>query len=403
MSRRFAWLPWTLAGIAIALHLVGHAFLLAGIGVGTPGDEETTAGAAGFLVAFYAFPLVGAVIATNRPENTIGWLFLATGVVLGLSHAAASYADYALFGEPNGGLPAGNWAAWTVSLLDPAFFFCIGLLLLVFPDGHLASRRWRPVAGALVVATVAMTVGAAVKPGLVFDDSLPVENPAGIAGIEAVRDTVANLGGLLSVVVGILAVAGSVIRFRRARGVERQQFKWFAFSACLVPAAIVLMALTSVGFPEQLALALTGISFAGIAVAVGIAILRYRLYEIDRIVSRTLVYTALTLILGAAYVGLVLAGQGLSSSFAGGSDLTIAVSTLAVAALFSPLRSRIQRIVDRRFYRRRYDAQRTLTAFGAQLREQVELDGLRTGLEATVRETMQPTSMQLWLRGESRS
>ena len=137
MRRRYAWLAWGLATLAIALHLFGHVFVVLGIGIGTPGDGETTLGGAGFLVAFYAFPLVGAVIATRRPEHAIGWLFLASGLVLGLSDGAASYADYALYADP-GRLPAGNWAAWIVSWLDPAFALCIVLLLLLFPDGRLA-------------------------------------------------------------------------------------------------------------------------------------------------------------------------------------------------------------------------------------------------------------------------
>jgi len=398
MSRPTAWLAWGLAGLAISLHVFGHVFVVLGIGTGTPGDSETTLGAAGFLVAFYAFPLVGAVIATNRPDNAIGWVFLAMGIVLGLTDAATSYADYGLFAvdEP---LPAAEWAAWTVAWLDGLFLLCLILILLLFPDGRLASRRWRPVLWALVAAGVAMTVGPAIKEGIIFESSLPVENPAGIGGIEPWRETLSTAGFLLSVVVTPLAVGGAVARFRRARGVERQQFKWFALSACLLPVAMLLMALTGVGFPGELAIALVGIAFAGIVVAVGVAILRYRLYEIDRVISRTLVYGSLTVILGAAYVGLVLAGQALFSSFAGGSNLAIAASTLVIAALVLPARSRVQRFVDRRFYRRRYDAQRTLEAFGARLREQVELETLTADLGSVVDATMQPAHVSLWLAG----
>jgi hypothetical protein len=336
------------------------------------------------------------VIATNRPDNAIGWVFLAMGIVLGATNAATSYADYGLFAvsEP---LPAAEWAAWTVAWLRDLFLLCLVLILLLFPDGRLASRRWRPVLWALVASAVAMTAGTAIKHGIVFE-SLPVENPAGVRDLEPWPEVVATAGFLLSAVVVVLAVGGAVVRFRRARGVERQQFKWFALSACLLPAAILLTALTSVGFPRALAVGLVGIAFAGIIVAVAIAILRYRLYDVDRLISRTLVYGALTIVLGAAYAGLVLAGQGVFSSFAGGSDLAIAGSTLVVAALFLPLRARVQRFVDRRFYRRRYDA---LEAFGARLREQTDLEALQSDLRDVVHETVQPATAAVWLRGTS--
>ena len=402
MSRRSTWLAWGLASLAIALHLVGHLFVVLGIGIGTPGDEETTVGGVGFLVAFYVFPLVGAVIATRRPEHAIGWLFLAGGVVLGLSDGAASYADYALYADP-GRLPAGNWAAWTVSLLDPSFAFCIVLLLLLFPEGRLASRRWRLVLGALVAAVVAVTVTTAIKPGLVFDQSLPVENPAGIGGVEQIREMLSQLGSAVLLMVAILAIFGAVLRYRRTRGVERQQFKWFAFAAGLLLASMVVMPLTALGVPDQLAVALIGSAFAGVALAVGVAILRYRLYEIDRVISKTLVYGSLTVILGVAYSALVLAAQAVFSSFAGGSNLAIAASTFVVAVLFLPMRARVQRFVDRRFFRRRYDARGTLETFGTRVRDHIELNALCAELEGVVHDTMQPAHVSVWLSHRGRS
>jgi hypothetical protein len=390
-------LAWSLAGAAVALHLAGHAFVVLGIGTGTPGDRDMNLGAAGFLVAFYAFPLVGAVIATRRPDHAIGWLFLGGGLAFALSDLASSYADYALYADP-GRLPAGEWAGWTVLWSDPLFFCFVILLVLLFPEGRLPSPRWRPVLVALVAASVGLMVGAAIRPGPIFAESLPVENPAGLPGADSVRSVVEAVGSVLFLLTAILACVGTVLRFRRARGVERQQFKWFALAVGFLFSTLLMIGLTSIGFPEQLAEALIGVGIAGIAVSVGIAVLRYRLYDIDRVVSKALVYGALTLVLGAGYAGLVLVGQALFSSVAGGSDLAIAVSTLVVAALFLPVRSRVQRLVDRRFYRRRYDAERTLGSFGARLRDHVELEGLRSDLEDVVRETMEPAHVSVWLR-----
>ena len=194
---------------------------------------------------------------------------------------------------------------------------------------------------------------------------------------------------------GALAgVASLVVRYRAARGVERQQLKWVALAG-----PFALLGWTLAGILDGSDLLFIP-PFIAIPVAAGIAILRYQLFDVDRLINRTLVYGALTVLLGGAYVGLVLLGQSLSSSFVGGGNLAIAVSTLLVAALFLPLRSRIQRFVDRRFYRRRYDAQRTLEGFGARLREQVELEALRTDLGTVVAETMQPTHVAVWLRRE---
>jgi hypothetical protein len=192
------------------------------------------------------------------------------------------------------------------------------------------------------------------------------------------------------------------VRFRRSRGVARQQLKWLAWAGSVPVAAFALSFLESPFIDHGLLVDVVFITgFAGlmlVPVAVAVAILRYRLYEIDRVISRTLVYGVVTVVLAAAYVGLVLAGEAAFSEMAGGSDLAIAGSTLVVAALFLPLRGRVQRFVDRRFYRRRYDAQRTLATFGTRLREQVDLDGLRRDLEAVVTETMQPAHVSLWLR-----
>jgi hypothetical protein len=391
------WLAWGLFAAAIGFHLAAAILVALGIGVGSPADEELTAGSLGFLVAFYVYPLVGLVIAQRRPENAIGWVFLGTGLTLALSNLAASYADYALFVDP-GSLPTGVWAAWAVSWLDPLFFVGLLLLLLLFPTGRPASPRWRPAFWALGLGAGLTILTSAVRPGAIFKDSLPVQNPVGVESIGGLLGAIEVLSTLLFLGAGVAAVIGLVLRFRRARGVERLQFRWFAAAGCLLLASFLTLFLGLLGLPAAVSESLIGLGVTAVALAVGAAILRYRLYEIDRIISRTLVYASLTMILGAAYVGLVLVGQALFSSFAGGSDLAIAASTLIVAALFLPVRSGVQRFVDRRFYRRRYDAQRTLEAFGGRLREQVDLETLQGELRSVVQTTMQPTHASVWLR-----
>ena len=194
-----------------------------------------------------------------------------------------------------------------------------------------------------------------------------------------------------------------VLRFRRARGVERQQLTVLLAVGVAGSVAFILGVIVTLAGAEELGIGITMLGVLAVPVGIGVAMLRYRLYDIDRLISRSLTYALVTTMLVLAYAALVLGGQALFSSFAGGGDLAIAVSTLLVAALFLPLRSRVQRFVDRRFYRRRYDAQRTLEAFGARLREQVELDGLRSDLEGVVRETIQPAHVSVWLRPEARS
>jgi hypothetical protein len=240
----------------------------------------------------------------------------------------------------------------------------------------------------------------ALTPGPVVEGRLPVENPLVTGRAPAARTVLETVGALLVVPGVILACVAAILRFRRARGAERQQFKWFALAAGTLLATFVA-ALTPASETSALHV-VNGLAFAAIAIAVGIAVLRYRLYDIDRVVSKALVYGALTLVLAAAYAALVLAGQALFSSFAGGSNLAVAGSTLVVAALFLPLRARLQRLVDRRFYRRRYDAQRTLEAFGARLREQTDLDALTADLRGAVVETMQPAHVSLWRREAAR-
>jgi hypothetical protein len=235
-----------------------------------------------------------------------------------------------------------------------------------------------------------------VRPGPMSDPGDPLwpDNPIGIGALDPLYGHLEEASTLVLLVFLACSAASSIVRFRRSRGDERQQLKWMTYGV----GVWVVWIPVSAAAPGDLSDVFFALTISVLPAAVAIAIFKYRLYEIDRVISRTLVYGSLTVILGAAYAGLVLAGQALFSSFAGGSNLAIAASTLVVAALFLPLRSRVQRVVDRRFYRRRYDAQRTLDAFGARLREDVDLATLAAELRGVVRETVQPVHVSLWLR-----
>ena len=348
---------------------------------------QELAGAVGFLLA-------GAVVSARRPANAVGWLCLASGLLGITSWAAVQYGAYGLVTHP-GSLPGGTGIAIATEAGFAPALLSVVLIVLLFPDGHLPSRRWRVVPAAAVIGLGALyAVGATsafAAPFKTIDNPLRTESWVVGAAIAS--------GITLTLIAVVGAFACIATRFRRSQGDEREQLKWLVFVAALVPVMLIAHAIAdafgsaAIGTIE---LAFSAVTFA-LPVAIGIAILKYRLYDIDRIISRTLAYAVLTVVLGATYVGLVLGAQAVFSSFAGGSNLAIAVSTLVVAALFLPLRSRVQRVVDRRFNRHRYDAQRTLEAFGARLREQVEFDALRSDLLGVVGETMQPAHTSLWL------
>jgi hypothetical protein len=275
------------------------------------------------------------------------------------------------------------------------FFPLVTALLLLFPDGRLPSRRWRPVAALIALALGCLTVGYAFEPGEL--DSYPrANNVLGVGGaLGDVIDALQDLGYPLFALAAIGSAAALVTRFRRSRGVERQQLKWMAAAAALAVFSWIVNAVLDQSFGINSAFFLPIVLLA-IPAAATVAILRYRLYDLGRIVNRTLVYLALTVTLGAAYLGMVL----LVGLAVGRSGFAVAVSTLAVAALFRPARARIQTVVDRRFYRRRYDAARTLDAFGARLRDEVDVERVGAHLHAAVRDTVQPAHVSVWLRGE---
>jgi uncharacterized membrane protein len=385
VRNRSAWVAWGL----LVLGCAGNAAAVAwGVAEGSFGWHS---GEVLLWLVFAAFLVVGCLILARRPGNAIGWIFTAVGLLTMLAGLAEAYARHA-FAHP-GSLPLPLAAAWVFTWVwPPTIVLTLVFPLLLFPTGRSLSPGWRPVTWLAVGLTAAVTVLGMLSPSLQLPDGRTTANPVGATGANidaAPLSTVVN-GLLLSVLVA--AIVSLVVRFRRSRGVERQQLKWFTYAgalALLAPLTSVL--LPSLGnAPYLLVIALP--------VAVGIAILRYRLYEVDRVINRTLVYGLLTAVLGLGYV----AGSLLFVLVAGaGSDppsWLVAASTLVAAAVVRPARRRVQAAVDRRFNRRRYDAAKTIEAFSARLRQQVDLDTLAAELLAVVDQTMQPASASLWLR-----
>ena len=377
---RPARLAWSLAGVCVALVLSSLALLLA---VSRAGDVSQYYYEDAAVAV--AFALLGAVVAAHRPANPIGWLFLAIGLSGAVGVVSNEYVHYTLATAP-GALPGGSVAAW-LSLWTwwPAYGL-VPLVLLVFPDGRLPSPRWRWAAWLAGAGVALLTLGIAAT---TLSDpvrfALSEEEPGGLAGL------------VLAVSVGAASVsflaglASLALRWRRAWGNEREQLKWVAFAAGLALVANIVLQV----------LQLPGLGLAGVVlVPMGatVAILRYHLYDIDRIISRTVAYGLLTALLGLVYVaGVFVFGRLLNP---GGEDstLVVAASTLAVAALFQPARRRLQGLVDRRFNRGRYDAARTVEAFSARLRDEIDLDTLTAELLAVADQTMQPIQVSLWLR-----
>jgi hypothetical protein len=353
--------------------------------------------------ALLAFPTVGALVASRRRGNAIGWLFCVVGVLFGVQSAAYGWGVYALFAQP-GELPGAELAAWLSTWLFVPVLFCIPVyLFLLFPDGRPISRRWRPVAWLAGAGLLATTVGNALSPGRLEGPPFEaIENPLGLAGGGEALNLTTVLGYWLTLASILLAGASVVLRFRRAGGRERQQLMWFASAAALFAATTIVYTFLLAGVAERAGQISTLLAFAGIPVAVGVAILRHRLYDIDVLINLTLVYGPLTAVLVAAYFGGVVGLQYVFRTLTGGeSQLAMVASTLAIAALFNPLRRRIQSFIDRRFYRRKYDSRKTLEEFSVKLRDETDLVALNENLVGVVRETMQPTHVSLWLRPET--
>ncbi len=400
-SGRLAWGLWTLA---VVLTAIGLVFLALNSGEDTP-DSIGSIGSPGLdalvSVATLVFPTVGVLIATRRPGNAIGWLFLVTGVCAGLEDALLGYATHALLTDP-GTLPAGAAVGVLADVLWVPTLVCgITLLFLLFPDGRLPSRDWRWLVRFTVALAAAYALGTIVLPGAIyfFDD---VINPFGVDALAGVAQVMVDMGGMLVLPTGMAGMLALGLRFRRSAGDERQQIKWLFYTAAVfAPLTPVLVVLSERGVEVasvMLADVLFTLALCAIPVGVGVAILRHRLYDIDVVINRTLVYAALTATLAGAYFACVLLFQLALSPVTEESGLAVAGSTLAVAALFRPARARIQAAVDQRFYRRRYDAQRTLDAFTGRLRDELDLDALGADVRAVVGETVQPVHVSLWLR-----
>jgi hypothetical protein len=386
-----------LATVAVALATSG--LLVLGAFHSTPADDFGLSGLGGasFVVASLAFASVGALVSARVPGNAIGPIFCLMGVILGLGELLFQYADLALF--ISGTLPGGATAAWLQNFGVPSCFGLLGVAVLLFPDGRPPSRGWRWVLALAVTGIVLNAFGYAFRPGPLDEPFEHVENPLGIPGTFGLMDALTGFGWMfMGASVGLAALA-SARRFRRARGVERAQLKWLALAAAFTGVAIVADVVSyfvDVSGVNEVRSAVLGLGFTVFPLAAGAAILRHRLYDIDVVINRALVYGALTATLAATYLGLVL----LVGLAVGRSGFAVAVSTLAVAALFRPARASIQRAVDRRFYRRRYDAAQTLEAFGVRLRDELDLEALGTDLRGVVRDTVQPAHVSLWLRSE---
>ena len=399
-SRRTRWVAWSLWGLAMTLEvaaillwLPNHAALVDRF------DSAQDAIPHVFLVPGYA--TVGAVIAT-RSRNRIGWLFLAFGLVAALLTFASPYYLRGVVIAP-GSLPATAFATSLGGLLWPFNYLFLGLLLLLFPDGRLPSPRWRPAALVYVTSWGLLMLNGLVDPATHSIYGVSHTNPLAIQVLDQ-PTWQAIIQGINAVAVASLAVMAlaPLVRFRRSRGDERQQLKWFAFVvAGCIASVLTAGVLTSVlpAVSGALMVVATAGVLVGLPIAVGLAILRYRLYDIDRLISRALVYAILTVILGLCYSGLVLAlGQLFGTLGEQTPSWAVAGATLAAAALFGPARRRIQAVVDRRFNRRKYNTAQTIEAFSTRLRDEVDLDTLSAELLAVADQTMQPTTTSLWLR-----
>ena len=354
------------------------------------------------VVAALSAATVGAVLAARRPRHPVGWLLLGLGLSLIGWGLAFGYTRYGLVARP-GALPAASYLAGFSTGIVMIWLSCAGFALLLTPTGKLPSPRWRWWARVVAAAAGVWLLGSVLHPTPLYPEYPTIGNPLAVPflprGLLDVAQPASAVIVLASLVVGAVSLVG---RFRRARGVERQQLRWLAWGAGLA-AVLLLVALAGLAIERpgfNLFNAALGVCLALLPLATGAAILRYRLYDLDRIISRTLAYGLLTVLLGGGYALVVL---GLGQLLGRDSSLVVAAATLAVAALFQPARRRVQTAVDRRFNRRRHDAARIIEAFGARLRDQVDLDSLTAELLEAVDQTMQPTQASLWLRPQGPS
>ncbi len=392
--RALAWASWLLgmlgvAGVLWFDHLLRQA--------GRTDLLQFNASAVGYVLAISSGTTVGALLASRRPRHPVGWLLLALGFAVVSSGVADGYARDGLLARP-GALPAAGYVAVYASKSFIPWPAIIGFILLLTPTGSLPSPRWRWWARVAVAGPVLFLVFRALVPGSLEAPYQSVANPLAVPALTGWWSSALGVltGAVTGLVVPVAAVA-MVLRFRRARGVERQQLRWVALAAGFAALGVVGSVAGAATGNTPVRDWLSAVCVALLPLAIGAAILRYRLYDLDRIISRTLAYAALTVLLGGAYAAVVL---GLGQLLGQDRSLVVAAATLALAAVFQPARRRVQGVVDRRFNRRRYDAARTIQAFSVRLRQQVDLDALRAELLAVVDQTMQPTGVSLWLRRE---
>jgi hypothetical protein len=394
-----AWSMWAMCVVLLALTvLLDYYYTPPHRNTGNPNVYQF------FGVPLLVYASVGAFVASRRPKNLVGWIFCGMGLVFGVGVFAEAYAYYAL-AVGSDSLPGGVYMAWFSDkvLVLPGLFLGSALSVLLFPNGRLLSRSWRAVVW-LAVGGSAMTAFAfATSPGRI--SPYRISNPFGIErNPRSILELLGDLGAATLLVCCVLAVISVFVRLQSAEGEERQQIKWFAY------AAAVLLSTFFLGLPLAAVVGIIAGAWAeliplvigvlAIPAAVGVAMLRYRLYDIDVIINRTLVYGSLTLMLALVYFGGVTATQALLGTLTSQEQLpqlVVVASTLLIAALFNPLRHRIQAFIDRRFYRSKYDARKTLEAFSGKLRDETDLDALSDDLVGVVRQTMQPAHVSLWL------
>ena len=405
-TRAASWLAWSLAGLCVAMFV---ASVVVYVLARSSQEAPTTGGALSNLliyVPFLAFPLVGALIASRHPRNPVGWICLAIGLFWTLIFLGDSI--------PGSGPYPVTLDALTQAIWVPPVGLLGIYLILLFPDGKLPSRRWRPLAWLSGVVMVLASLGITFAPGP-LEGHPGVRNPVGLEG----APWLATAGIVILPLLPLCMIASALsllMRYRRSGGEEREQIKWIAFAASVVVLLYLITMVSSLMFPlgiwfaagtplwlgilQQAAI----VSFAAVPIAVGFAVLKYRLYDIDVVINRTLVYGPLTATLVALYFLGIVALQRVFVALSGQkSTLAVVASTLLIAALFNPLRRRIQSFIDRRFYRSKYDAVKTLEAFSAKLRDETDLDALSDDLVGVVRETMQPSRVSLWLRETTES
>jgi len=400
VSTRAVWLAWSTC--ALSLTLTGTALVLLAANRSHPNVHVFDYGTVLTVITVSTSP-VGALIASRRPQNPLGWIICAIGLGSGIEHFAGQYAIYALLLSEPTSLSGGEVFAWIASWLWVPSAGLLVFLLLLFPDGRLASGRWRWFAWLSATALTAGTVSAAFLPGPI-DGLGPIRNPLGIEGTRQLLGPVVS--GSAALAEGLLALVAAVsllLRLRHARGEERQRIKWFAYAITMMAGGFFLTYTVAEAIDAWwmwwTGFGLTMASVLGVQLSIGIAILRYRLFDIDLIINRTLVYGTLTATLVALYFGGIVVLQRLFVVLTGErSTLAVVASTLVIAALFNPLRRRVQGFVDRRFYRRKYDARKTLDAFSTKLREETDLEALDSELVGVIRDAVQPVHASLWLR-----